>query len=57
MSFNLDPTKQAKEGFFFFQKKKKIICTFPSLFFNNLLIEQDTTQKHLGLILDHKLTF
>ena len=58
MSFNLDPTKQAKEGFFFFsKKKKKIIGTCPSLFFNNLLIEQDTTQKHLGLILDHKLTF
>ena len=55
MSFNLDPTKQAKEVFF--SKKKKKIGTCPSLFFNNLLIEQDTTQKHLGLILDHKLTF
>ena len=56
MLFNLDPTKQAKEGFFS-KKKKKNIGTCPSLFFNNLLIEQDTTQKHLGLILDHKLTF
>ena len=37
--------------------KKKILGTHPSLFVNNLLIEQDTTQKHLGLRLDHKLTF
>ena len=28
-----------------------------SLFFNYLLIEQDTTQKHLGLTLGNKLTF
>ena len=28
-----------------------------SLFFNNSLIEQDTTDKHLCLKLDHKLTF
>ena len=55
MSFNPDPTKQAEE--FTFPKKKKIIGTHPSLFFNNSLIEQDTTQKHLGLRLGHKLTF
>ena len=52
MSFNSDPTKQAKKVI-----KKKISDTHPSLFFNNSLIEQDTTQKHLGLTLDHKLTF
>ena len=55
MSFNPDPTKQGKEVIF--SKKKKILGTHPSLFFNNSLIEQDTTQKHLGLTLDHKLTF
>ena len=54
MSFNPDPTKQAKEIIF---SKKIISGTHPSLFFNNSLIEQDTTQKHLGLTLDHKLTF
>ena len=54
MSFNPDPTKQAKEIIF---SKKIISGTHPSLFFNNSLIEQDTTQKHLGLRLDHKLTF
>ena len=52
--FLLDPTKQAKEVIF---SKKKISCTHPSLFSNNSLTEQDTTQKHLGLTLDHKLTF
>ena len=55
MSFNPDPTKQAKEVIF--SKKKKNPGTHPSLFFNNSLIEQVTTQKHLGLTIDHKLTF
>ena len=55
MSFNPDHTKQAKEVIF--AKKKIIPATHPSLFFNNSLIEQDTTQKHLTLTLDHKLTF
>ena len=45
-----------KQKRLFFQKKI-IPGTHPSLFFNNLLIEQDTTQKHLSLTLDHKLTF
>ena len=42
---------------YFFKKKKKIPATHLSLFFNNSLIEQATTQKHLGLTLDQKLTF
>ena len=50
----LDPTKQAKEVIF---SKKITPGTHLSLFFNNSLIEQDTTQKHLGLTLDHKLAF
>ena len=54
MSFNPDPGKQAKDVLFF---KKKILGNHPSLFFNNSLIKQDTTQKHLGLTLDHKLPF
>ena len=52
MSFNPDATKQAREVIF----SKNILGTHPSLFSNNSLIEQDTTQKHLGLTLDHKLT-
>ena len=54
MSFNPDPGKQAKDVLFL---KKKNLGNHPSLFFNNSLIKQDTTQKHLGLTLDHKLTF
>ena len=54
MSFNLDPTKEAKEVMF---SKNIFPGTHPSLFFNNLLIEQDATQKPLGLTLGQKLTF
>ena len=53
MSFNPDPTKQAKNVIFC----QKIPGTHTSFFFYNSLIEQGTTQKHLGLTLDHKLTF
>ena len=55
VSLNPDPTKQAKEVIF--SKNKKVLGTHPSLFFNNSLLKQVTTQKHLGLTLDHKLTF
>ena len=54
MSFNPNPTKQAKEVIF---SKKLILGIQPSLSLINSLIEQTTTQKHLGLTLDHKLTF
>ena len=54
MLFNPDFTKQANEIVF---SKKIIPENHPSLFFNNSLIEQATTQKHLGLTLDQKLTF
>ena len=40
----------------FFQKTI-IPGTDPSLFFNNSLIEQNTTRNHFGLTLDQKLTF
>ena len=54
MSFNPDPTKQAKEVIF---SKITILGTHPSLFFKHSLIEQTTTQTHLDLTLNHKLTF
>ena len=54
ISFNPDPTKQVKKVMF---SKKIIPGAHPSLFFKNSLIEQDTTQKRLGLMLGHKLTF
>ena len=54
MPFNQDPPKQAKEVVF---SKKTALYSFFVIFFNSSLIEQATTQKHLGLTLDQKLTF
>ena len=49
MSFNPDPTKQAQEVIF----SHKIQKTY----FNNKLVKQVPSQKHLGLVLDNKLNF
>ena len=54
MLFNTDPNKRAKEAIF---SKNIVPGTDPSLFFKDLLTEQDITQKHFGLMLDHNLTF
>ena len=54
MSFNPDPSKQAQEVIFS-RKLKKV--THPPLVFNNANVSQCKSQKHLGIILDSKLTF
>jgi hypothetical protein len=54
MSFNPDPSKQAIE-MLFSQKKKKTV--HPHLYFNNQIVRNVTDHKHLGLVLDSKLTF
>ena len=54
MSFNPDPSKQAQEVIFS-RKLKKV--THPPLVFNNASVSQCKSQKHLGTILDSKLTF
>ena len=54
MSFNLDPRKQTQE--FVFSLKLKKMPLSP-LFFNNANVSQYKSQKHLGIILDSKLTF
>ena len=54
MSFNPDPTKQAQEVIFSRKSKK---TKHPPLFFNETLVSQTSSQKHLGIILDQKLTF
>ena len=54
MSFNPDPNKQAQEVIF--SRKLKKFCQ-PSLRFNNNNISQASSQKHLGLTLDNRLTF
>ena len=48
MSFNPDPNKQAQEIIF----SRKL-----SINFNNTVVIQSTTHKHLGKILDTKLNF
>ena len=54
MNFNPDPTKQAQEVIFS-RKTKKL--PHPPLVFNNVNVTQSIYQKHLGIILDSKLTF
>ena len=54
MSFNPDPSKQAQE-FVFTLKVKRVV--HPPIFFNNKLVQQVSSQKHLGILLDTSLTF
>ena len=54
MSFNPDPSKQAQEVICS-RKIKKL--PHPSLVFNNNNVLQTSSQKHLGVTLDVKLTF
>ena len=54
MSFNPDPNKQAIELLF---SHKINSPNHPSLYFNNQEVCRATDHKHLGLILDSKLTF
>ena len=54
MEFNPDPTKQATELLFSYKKKPPV---HPPLYFNGNIVTKVDEQKHLGLILDKKLTF
>ena len=54
MLFNPDPLKQAKEIVF---PKKRCITQLPVLMFNNNVNSSTDSQKHLGMILDSKLSF
>ena len=54
MSFNPDPSKQAVEVHF--SRKINPLDT-PPVYFNNLAVASCKTQKHLGLLLDKRLTF
>ena len=46
MSFNPDFTKQAQEAIFSRQTRKEI---YSKIFFNNILVSEADSQKHLGL--------
>ena len=54
ISFNPDPNKQSKEVIF---TRKSKNMGHPPLIFNKSKVFQSTTQKHLGLILDNRLSF
>ena len=54
MSFNPDSQKQAVELTF---SRKKNEVDHPAIFFNNIPVEKVTEHKHLGIILDSKLSF
>ena len=54
MSFNPDPTKQAQDVIF---SRKLNKPHHPLLKFNNLPVQNASSQKHLGLFLDEKLNF
>ena len=54
MKFNPDLNKQATELLF---SCKKNSPNHPSLFFNESIVPKVNEQKHLGLILDSKLSF
>ena len=54
MSFNPAPSKQAVG--IFFSRKIKVVNT-PIITFNNINITDSESHKHLGLILDSKLSF
>ena len=54
MEFNPDPNKQATELLF---SCKRNSPNHPSLFCNGTVVPKVNEQKHLGLILDSKLSF
>ena len=53
MNFNPAATKQAQEVIFSLKTRK---VPHPSLVFNNAKVTQLIYQRHLGIILDSKLT-
>ena len=54
MKFNSDHTKQAQEIIF---SRKKTVSIRQVVYFNNALVNSTATHKHLGMILDSKLSY
>ena len=54
MSFNPDLSKQAQEVIF---SKKRLEVHHPNLYFDGSIVQKSSAQKHLGVILDEKLSF
>ena len=49
MSFNPDPRSK--------HKRKKMKPSHPSMYFNNTPVNSTSVQKHLGMLLDDKLSY
>ena len=54
MLFNPDISKQVQEIIF---SRKKNNTSHPSLYFNDTRMQRQSLQKHLGLLLNEKLSF
>ena len=54
MSFNPDPIKQAVEVTF---SRKRVSLNHPNMFFNGSPVTKVAEHKHLGIVLDSKLSF
>ena len=54
MTFNPDPSKQAKEVIFSCKLQKS---TYPTLSFNSNTVTQSVSQKYFGMFLDTKPDF
>ena len=54
MTFSPDPSRQTQEVIF--SRKIQKTCHLP-IYFNNKSVKQVPSQKHLGMILDTKLSF
>ena len=54
MSFNPDPSKQAQEIIF---SRKKMKSSHPSVYFSNIPVSSTSVHKHLGMLLDDKLSY
>ena len=54
MGFNPDPSMQAQEMIFSSNKMKS---SHPSVYFNNISVSSTLVHKHLGMLLDDKLSY
>ena len=54
ISFNPDPSKQAQEMIF---SRKKMKSSHLSVYFNNITVSSTSVHKHLGMLLDDKLSY
>ena len=54
MKFNTDPTKQTQKIIF---SKKKTVSIHPLVYFDKTPVNSKATHKHLGMMLDSKLSY